>query len=510
MNGNLYARFAARFPKDRARHFIDVPRSDGAPGIHYTYGDLDSISGRFARLIADLGAKPGDRLVAQTEKSPEALFLYLACLRAGVIYVPLNTAYRPAELEYFLGDAEPRILVCDPGAHASLAPIAAKAGVAHVLTLGAEGRGTLTERAESLDPAMAVAPRDEGDIAAILYTSGTTGRSKGAMLSHANLGSNAEVLHKAWGFVPTDVLLHALPIYHTHGLFVACHCVLMNGTGMIFRAKFDAAEIARLMPRTTVFMGVPTYYVRLLGLPDFGKAQSASMRLFVSGSAPLLEETFRQFQERTGHTILERYGMTEAGMITSNPLAGPRVAGSVGPPLPGVCARVADENGRILGTDEVGVLEIKGPNVFKGYWRNPEKTKEEFRGDGYFITGDVSRIGKDGYVDIVGRAKDLIISGGLNVYPKEIELKIDSFAGVAESAVIGLPHPDFGEAVAAVVATKPGAVPNADDMVARLKDEMAAFKVPKRLFFVDDLPRNAMGKVQKNVLRERYKDAFRA
>jgi malonyl-CoA/methylmalonyl-CoA synthetase len=284
----------------------------------------------------------------------------------------------------------------------------------------------------------------------------------------------------------------------------------MNGTGMIFRAKFDAAEIARLMPRASVFMGVPTYYVRLLALPDFGRAQSAAMRLFVSGSAPLLEETFRQFQERTGHAILERYGMTEAGMITSNPLAGPRVAGSVGPPLPGVSARVTDESGRILGADEVGVLEIKGPNVFKGYWRNPEKTKEEFRADGYFITGDVSRIGKDGYVDIVGRAKDLIISGGLNVYPKEVELKIDSFAGVAESAVIGLPHPDFGEAVAAVVATKPGAAPSADDMVARLKDEMAAFKVPKRLFFVDDLPRNAMGKVQKNVLRERYKDAFRA
>ena len=510
MAGNLYARFAARFPKDRGRSFIDVPGPGGTAGIHYTYGDLDSIAGRFARLIADLGAKPGDRLVAQTEKSPEALFLYLACLRAGVIYVPLNTAYRPAELEYFLGDAEPRVLVCDPGAEASLAPIARAAKVAHVLTLGAGGRGTLTERAEHLDPAFPVAARAGDDIAAILYTSGTTGRSKGAMLSHDNLGSNAEVLHKAWGFVPGDVLLHALPIYHTHGLFVACHCVLMNGTGMIFRAKFDAAEIASLLPRTTVFMGVPTYYVRLLGLSDFGRAQCASMRLFVSGSAPLLEETFRSFQDRTGHTILERYGMTEAGMITSNPLAGPRVAGSVGPPLPGVSARVADEGGRILGAEEVGVLEIKGPNLFKGYWRNPEKTKQEFRSDDFFITGDVSRIGKDGYVDIVGRAKDLIISGGLNVYPKEIELKLDSLDGVGESAVIGLPHPDFGEAVAAVIATKPGAAPDAETMIARLKDEMAAFKVPKKLFFVDDLPRNAMGKVQKNVLRERYKDAFGA
>jgi malonyl-CoA/methylmalonyl-CoA synthetase len=503
MNGNLFERFRACFPKDRDKPFIELINGRG-----YSYADLESITGRYARLLVSLGAAKGERVMAQTEKSPEALFLYLAALRAGAIYVPLNTQYRPAELAHFMGDAAPRVVVCDPAAETSLAPVAKTAGVAHLLTLGTDGGGSFAEHAAKMESAIEVAQAAEDDIAAILYTSGTTGRSKGAMLSHGNLGSNAETLHKAWGFRPDDVLLHALPIYHTHGLFVACNCVLLNGSKMIFLPKFDAAEVAGLLKQATVFMGVPTYYVRLLGLPDFGKDHCRTMRLFVSGSAPLLEETFREFQTRTGYTILERYGMTEVGMITSNPLDGARVAGMVGPPLPGISARVADEKGKVLPQGETGVLEIRGPNVFKGYWRMPEKTKEEFRADGYFITGDVSYIDDKGYVAIVGRAKDLIISGGLNVYPKEIELKIDAMDGVAESAVIGLPHPDFGEAVAAVIATKKGTKPDAEAMVAQLKDELAGFKVPKRLFFVDDLPRNAMGKVQKNLLRDQYKDAF--
>ncbi|MFN0044475.1 MAG: malonate--CoA ligase [Alphaproteobacteria bacterium] len=504
MNGNLYAAFEARFPADRGRAFIEF--ADGV--LHRTYADLDSATARLANLLQNLGVRPGDRVVAQTEKSPEALMLYLACLRAGAVYVPLNTAYRPAEVDYFLSDSEPRVAVCDPGAHAALLPLAAKAGVAQLLTLGADGRGTLTERAERLEISFATISRASDDLAAILYTSGTTGRSKGAMLTHGNLASNAQTLHRIWGFAPGDILLHALPIYHTHGLFVACNCVLLNGSTMIFLPKFDGAEVARLLGRATVFMGVPTYYTRLLSLPGFGRDACRTMRLFISGSAPLLEDTFREFQARTGHTILERYGMTEAGMITSNPLIGARIAGSVGPPLPGVEARIADDAGRVLGAGEVGVLEIKGPNVFKGYWRNAEKTREEFRADGYFITGDIARIDANGHVSIVGRAKDLIISGGLNVYPKEIELALDALDGVAESAVIGLPHADFGEAVAGVIAVKPGATPTSGAMIDVLKESIAAFKVPKVLFFVDDLPRNAMGKVQKNVLRERYKATF--
>ena len=504
MDGNLYAAFEARFPADRARHFIEF--ADGA--LHCTYGDLDAVTARYARLLRDLGVRAGDRVVAQTEKSPEALMLYLACLRAGAVYVPLNTAYRPAEVDYFLSDSKPRVAVCDPDAHAALLPLAAKAGVAHLLTLGADGAGTFAELARALEPSFPTTACARNDLAAILYTSGTTGRSKGAMLTHGNLASNALTLHRIWGFAPGDVLLHALPIYHTHGLFVACNCVLLNGSTMIFLPKFDGAEVARLLGRATVFMGVPTYYTRLLSLPRFGRDACRTMRLFISGSAPLLEDTFREFEARTGHTILERYGMTEAGMITSNPLIGARIAGSVGPPLPGGEARIADETGRELEAGKVGVLEIKGPNVFKGYWCNAEKTREEFRADGYFITGDVARIDAKGYVSIVGRAKDLIISGGLNVYPKEIELALDALDGVAESAVIGLPHADFGEAVAGVVAVKPGATPSSEAMIAALKETMAAFKVPKAMFFVDDLPRNAMGKVQKNVLRERYKATF--
>jgi malonyl-CoA/methylmalonyl-CoA synthetase len=505
MSDNIYALFESRFPADRSRDLIEVP---GGP--RYSYADLDATSGRYARLLADLGVVKGDRVAAQVEKSPEALFLYLACMRAGAIYLPLNTAYKSAELDYFLRDAEPAVVVCAPAAEETVGALVRAAGGGHVLTLDADGGGSLATMSAGLDPAFATVPAAADDIAAILYTSGTTGRSKGAMLSHANLSSNALTLHENWGFTPDDVLLHALPVYHTHGLFVATNCVLLNGTGMIFLPRFDVATVMGLLPRATVFMGVPTFYTRLLAEPGFGAETCRAMRLFIAGSAPLLAETFTDFAARTGHTVLERYGMTEAGMIASNPLDGERVAGKVGPPLAGVEARVADEGGRILGTGEIGVLEIRGPNLFKGYWRMPGKTAEEFRADGFFITGDMAAIDERGYVAIVGRTKDLIISGGLNIYPKEVELCIDSIEGVIESTVVGLPHPDFGEAVTAVVKASDGEAASEAAIIATLKEELAGFKVPKRVFFVDELPRNPMGKVQKALLRERYKDTFAA
>ncbi len=501
---NLYGLFRSRFPADRGATFIET-----ASGRVYSYADLEAESGRYARLLADLGVAPGDRVAAQVEKSPEAIFLYLAVVRMGAVYLPLNTAYRPAEVEYFLGDAEPAAVVCAPEQADAIAAIARRTGVPGLLTLGADGGGTLPERARGLDPDYPVAATGPDDLAAILYTSGTTGRSKGAMMTHRNLGSNALALHRIWGFRPDDVLLHALPIFHTHGLFVATNCVLLNGTGMLFLPRFDVDEVIRLLPRATVFMGVPTFYTRLLAHPGFGREVCRNMRLFISGSAPLLEETFREFEARTGHRILERYGMTEAGMITSNPLDGARVAGTVGMALPEVELRVAAEDGTVLPPGEVGVLEMRGPNLFKGYWRMPEKTAEEMRPDGFFITGDLARMDPDGRVTIVGRAKDLIISGGYNVYPKEVESRIDEIEGVVESAVIGLPHPDFGEAVAAVVVRAPGGgAPAEEEVIARLRQDLANYKVPKRVFFVDELPRNTMGKVQKNQLREAYRDTF--
>jgi malonyl-CoA/methylmalonyl-CoA synthetase len=447
----------------------------------------------------------------QVEKSPEAIFLYLACARAGAVYLPLNTAYQRAEIEYFLGDAEPRVVVCRPDAAGWIGEIAARTKVPHVMTLDQKGGGTFIERSKSLSENFATIQTARDDLAAILYTSGTTGRSKGAMMTHWNLASNALTLHKSWGFRPDDVLLHALPIFHTHGLFVATNCVLLNGTGMLFLSKFDIDAVIRLLPRVRVFMGVPTFYVRLLADARFTRDLVGHMRLFIAGSAPLLPDTFNEFRVRSGQAILERYGMTETGMLTSNPLEGDRIAGSCGQALPGVEVRVTDENGKVLGIGEVGVIEVRGPNVFKGYWRMPEKTKAEFRADGFFITGDVGRIDERGYVYISGRAKDLIISGGFNVYPKEIEEQIDQIDGIAESAVVGIAHPDFGEGVVAVVQNRPGNnSPTADAIIQRLKGELANFKVPKRVFFVEELPRNAMGKVQKNVLRERFKDAFSA
>ncbi len=504
MSENLFQTLQAGFPADRSRTAIELPDGRG-----HSYADLQAASGRLARLLRDLGVAPGDRVAVQVEKSAEALFLYLACLRVGAIYLPLNTAYTPAEIAYFLGDAEPKVFVCTPAAEPALRDTAAAAGVARLLTLGEAGDGSLIEAASGLDPMPGCAEAAADDIAAILYTSGTTGRSKGAMLSHGNLASNAATLHRIWGFRPGDVLLHALPLFHVHGLFVASNTALLNGSRIILLPRFDAETVIRRLPEATVFMGVPTFYTRLLAAPGFGAEACRNVRLFVSGSAPLLTETFEAFRARSGHTILERYGMTEAGMITSNPLEGERRAGTVGLPLPEVAVRIRAEDGGEVPDGEIGVLELKGPNVFKGYWRNPEKTAEEFRADGFFISGDLARIDERGYVHIVGRAKDLIISGGYNVYPKEIEQAIDELDGVQESAVIGLPHRDFGEAVAAVVIAAPSGAPlEESEIIARLKDRLAGYKVPKRIFTAGSLPRNAMGKVQKNQLREVYKDAF--
>ncbi len=478
-------------------------------GRRWTYADMMAHSAHFAGALVGLGLVPGDRIAVQVEKSPEALMLYLGAIRAGAIFLPLNTAYTIAELEYFLTDAEPKVVVCDPTRRDALLPIAAKAGVQALATLGADGTGTLAARLAAASATFDDLPRSADELAAILYTSGTTGRSKGAMLSHGNLVSNAEVLVDSWRFTADDVLLHALPIYHTHGLFVAVNVMLFCGGTILFLPKFDADTCLALLPRATTMMGVPTFYTRLLRHPGLTREATAHMRLLVSGSAPLLADTHWEWQARTGHAILERYGMTETNMMTSNPYDGERIAGTVGFPLPGIRVRIADpETGHVLGRDEIGVIEVAGPNVFKGYWRNPEKTAAEFRADGFFITGDLGKIDPRGYVQIIGRAKDLIITGGLNVYPKEVETEIDALPGIVETAVVGLPHEDFGEVVAAMVVRAPGASLDEASILAALETRLARFKWPKHVIFVDELPRNPMGKVQKNVLREKYKRLF--
>ncbi len=505
MNANLYASLSARFPNDPAAPCMIPPG-----GSVWTYGDVERASGRMANLIVALGLKPGDRVAAQVEKTPEALVLYLAAIRAGMVFLPLNPAYQRHELEFFLGDAKPGLFVCRPQQRALADELAAKAGVPNVLELDDTGRGSLIDAAAPLADAFATAARTTADLAAILYTSGTTGRSKGAMLSHGNLAHNAMTLHAYWRFQPGDVLLHMLPIFHVHGLFVACHCALLNGSAMFFEPKFDAARALQLLPHSTVFMGVPTYYVRLLLDPAFGRATCRNIRLFVSGSAPLLKETFDEFRQHTGHTILERYGMTEGGMFTSNPYDAAengRRGGTVGFPLPGTALRIVGAGGTAAKPGVVGNIQVKGDNVFVGYWGMPEKTKEEFTADGYFKTGDMGSLDADGYVTISGRSKDLVITGGLNVYPKEIEELIDAMPGVVESAVIGLPHPDFGEAVTAVVVRQKNAEGRAlteSGIIGAIKDRLANFKVPKWIYLVDELPRNAMGKVQKNILRKSY------
>jgi len=469
-----------------------------------TYADLGAHTARYAHALRALGVKTGDRVAVQAEKSPENLYLYLATIRAGAVFLPLNTAYTIRELDYFIGDAGPALVVCDPLVEEEIAglidPMDAK-----VATLDARGQGTLTDIAESRPSTFQTVDRAPTDLAAICYTSGTTGRSKGAMLTHGNLASNAATLVKLWRFTADDVLIHALPIYHVHGLFVATNVLLMAGGSMIFRSKFDAAEALSLIPRATALMGVPTFYTRLLAQPGLTREAVAGMRLFISGSAPLLAEVHREWSERTGTAILERYGMTETGMNTSNPHDGDRVAGTVGFPLPDVALRIADpETGAVLPTGEIGMIEVKGPNVFAGYWNMPEKTAAEFRPDGFFITGDLGTLDDRGYVSIVGRGKDLIISGGFNVYPREVEEELDALPGVVESAVIGLPHPDLGEGVTAVVATGGKGAFSEAAVIAALKDRLARFKQPRRVLFVDDLPRNAMGKVQKALLREMH------
>jgi malonyl-CoA/methylmalonyl-CoA synthetase len=470
-----------------------------------TYRELQAEVARCANALRDFGLRRGDRVVSQIEKSPQALVLYLACLCSGCVYVPLNTAYRQNELSHFVSDAEPSLLICNPSAEGEIGGLLrALRSSARLATLDASGGGSLAEAVRQSSRQFATVSADPDQLAAIIYTSGTTGRSKGAMLTHRNLLSNAMVLIKTWGFSSRDVLLHALPIFHVHGLFVATHCALLSGAKLLWRAKFDASASLVDLARATVMMGVPTHYTRLLAEAGLTPSACAGLRLFVSGSAPLLPDAFRAFQKRTGHAILERYGMSETGMITSNPLDGERRAGTVGRPLLGVSVRVTDAQDHGMPIGETGGIQVRGDNVFAGYWRDPVKTREEFTGDGWFRTGDMGVFDGDGYLSIVGRAKDLIITGGYNVYPKEVEAILDAIPGVAESAVVGLPHADFGEAVtAAVVLASGGQSSTEAAIIAHLKTQLANYKVPKRVYFVADLPRNAMGKVEKNVLRQK-------
>ena len=473
-----------------------------------THGAFLRMAARFANGITSMGLVAGDRLAVQVGKSAEALAVFAACAQTGVIFLPLNTAYTGAEIAYFVENSGAKLLLCDEKKEADLAPVAAQNG-ARLATLNGDGSGSFTEFCAALPEAFATVSRSADDLAAFLYTSGTTGRSKGAMLTQMNLLDNAEVLAKHWRFTAEDVLLHQLPIFHTHGLFVATNVCLVAGCAMRFYAGFDAEALIRDIPRATALMGVPTFYTRLLDDARFTKELTKGMRLFISGSAPLLAETHVQFEERTGHRILERYGMTETNMNTSNPYEGERRAGTVGFPLPGVELKVCDpQTGEALPQGEIGVIEVRGPNVFKGYWQMPEKTREELREDGFFITGDLGRIDEDGYLTIVGRNKDLIISGGYNIYPKEIELLLDEAEGVLESAVIGVPHPDFGESPVGILVAKAGAVLDTDAILKGLNDSLARFKQPKALVVVAELPRNTMGKVQKNILRENYKAMF--
>ncbi len=506
--GNLFTALRAAFPADLDATAIET--ADSPQPLRYTWRDLERGTAMLANLIDALELPADSRIAVQVDKSVEALMLYLAVLRAGHVYLPLNGAYQAAEVEYFIGNAEPAVVVCTGANFGWVSRTAFLAGTKHVYTLNDDRSGTLLDRAAFQPDTHVPAPRSASDLAAILYTSGTTGRSKGAMLTHGNLLSNARVLKDYWGWKPGDVLIHALPIFHVHGLFVASHGALLGGSRMIWFSRFDARAVVARLPEATVFMGVPTLYVRMLAEPGLTREACRRMRLFISGSAPLLIETFNAFRERTGHTILERYGMSETVMLTSNPYRpdSARRGGTVGLPLPGVGVRVHDDKGRPLPAGEIGNIEVKGPNVFIGYWRMPEKTADEFTTDLWFKTGDVGRIDADGFVTIVGRSKDLIISGGYNVYPAEIEGTINELPGVAESAVVGVPHPDFGEAVVAIVVPRAGATVDGAAIAAQLRTKIANFKVPKRVFVVPELPRNAMGKVQKNLLRDQHRTLF--
>lgn len=510
-NDNLFAALRSAFPAD-----LEGVAVQTVEGLHYSWRDVERATAMIANLLDSLDIPKGSRVAVQVEKSVEAMLLYLATLRAGYVFLPLNTAYQSAEVSYFIENAEPSVVVCTGKNFGWVSKIAFGAGTQYVFTLNDDRSGSLLERAAAHSDQHEIAPCQKDDLAAILYTSGTTGRSKGAMLTHHNLLSNAQVLKDYWGWQKGDVLIHALPIFHVHGLFVAIHGALINGSKMIWMNKFDPAQVIQAMPQATVFMGVPTLYVRLLAEAHLTRETASHMRLFVAGSAPLLIETFKAWQDRTDHTILERYGMTETAMLTSNPY-GPdaryggqseRRGATVGFPLPGVSLRVLGDDGQALPSGEIGGIQVKGPNVFGGYWRMPEKNKEEFTTDGYFKTGDVGKVDDRGYVHIVGRSKDLIISGGYNVYPAEIESFINEMPGVAESALVGVPHPDFGEVGVAVVIPKAGHHLDDAQVVNVLKSQLANFKIPKKCFVVAELPRNAMGKVQKNLLREQYKHLF--
>ncbi|MEX0941269.1 MAG: AMP-binding protein [Pseudomonadales bacterium] len=496
-NHNIYHLFRQRFADESA--FICTGQGE----VQYTYGDLERLSAEIARQLASMGINPGDRVIVQVEKSAMSLMVYFGCLRAGFVYLPLNTAYQRHEIEYFVTDAEPALVICDPANE----ELYQKLTRCPVLTLDGEGRGSLQPIPESYTAdtvAGDIVTNDADDIAVILYTSGTTGQPKGAMISHGNLAANGLTLHEAWRWQPGDILLHALPIFHIHGLFVATHLAVLNSSPMLFLNRFDPAAVIAALPNATVYMGVPTNYTRLLANSSFDKQVCRNMRLFTSGSAPLLVQTFKEFEARTGHCIVERYGMTETGMNTSNPVDGQRKPGTVGPPLPGVEARIVDSSNHQVPVLETGDLLIRGANVFKGYWRKPGKTAQEFDPDGFFRTGDLALVDEDGYISLVGRNKDLIISGGLNVYPKEIESVIDQIPGVMESAVIGIPDTDFGEAVTAVVVQDQDASLDEAIIISHLKTTLANFKVAKHVFFVTELPRNTMGKVQKNVLRDQF------
>jgi malonyl-CoA/methylmalonyl-CoA synthetase len=502
VNNNLYTHFAKNFLKYPKRDFLSSDHGS------VKFENIHEETGFYVAMFSNIGISKGDRVVVQVDKSIEAVLLYLACLRYGAIYIPLNTAYTKEELRYFLSDSMPELFVCDPRNENSMRELANELKLNNVLSMNSRKEGTLFHKLSEVQSSSFVEVCNNDDLAAILYTSGTTGRSKGAMLTHNNLLSNALVLLDYWAWEENDILLHALPIFHVHGLFVALNCALLNVSKVIFLDFFDSKRVISELPNSTVMMGVPTFYVRLLNQQSFNKSVCQNMRLFISGSAPLLSETFNSFEERTGMRILERYGMSETSMITSNPYSGNRVAGTVGFFLPTVSGRIVNENGEEAANGEIGILEMKGPNVFKGYWKMPEKTKLEFTHDGYFITGDMASMDCEGRITIVGREKDLIISGGYNVYPKEVEIVLDMIRFVKESCVIGLPHSDFGEAVTALIILKETTLDFEENIKLILNDKLAKFKHPKKILLLEEIPRNTMGKVQKNILRDQYKNLY--
>ena len=500
---NLYNLFKERFPQDLTKSFIETK-----DGKQYSYQELINLTSTYESTMANAGIVKGDRVIFQVKKSPEAIFLYLACLKLGAIAVPLNNSYTASELSYFLDDIEPGMVVCDPASPIIKDKLLHARDRTSLLTLDEHGKGSLFKNADNFSHSVQVADVIGGDVACILYTSGTTGKPKGAMITHGNLSSNALTLQQCWGFNKDDILLHALPIFHVHGLFVALNCALLSGTPMIFLAEFNVDDIIKFLPRATVLMGVPTFYTRLLSHPGLDSSTLKNMRLFISGSAPLLKEVSDDFYTKTGHRILERYGMTETVMIASNPLKGERIPGTVGQALANIDVRITTEDDKTLEVGVTGNIQVSGPNVFKGYWRNPEKSQEEFTKDGFFKTGDVGFLDDKGYLTIVGRSKDLIISGGYNVYPKEIENIMNTLDGIHESAVIGVPHPDFGEGVIAVIVKEKNNKFDESNLKSLLKQELATYKVPKRIFDISEMPINVMGKVQKNSLRDKYRHVF--